>query len=283
MPAHTVKTTGTCLARSFAAYGRHICKCINPTRSRPDSRSPLAPYLLTASSSERMDGSPRTPRVFSSEKPLLAHVCSISLLVLTWTLVLSKVGLYPVPLFAFHPLLVSLGLYLLFQGIVALQKARGQDEKARGLLRHKILLGVLGVPLVTVGVYVMWHLHDKPGAKHFISWHGVIGLLLLLAFWVQGLFGVAFVYSPRFFFGTEARAKAMYKYHRYVLARITYATRLCGYVLGTLILLELLLAIWEVRWVQTVTHLSHRVVATGLVLALGFGVFQHVDGAKLGW
>ena len=167
--------------------------------------------------------------------------------------------------------------------MAALQKARGQDEKARGLLRHQILLGVLGVPLVTAGVYIMWHLHSKPGAKHFISWHGVVGVLLLLGFWVQGIFGLAAVYVPRLLFGSEARAKAMYKYHRYVPWRITHATRLFGYALGTLILLELLLAIWEVRWVQTATQLPHRVLATGLVLALGFGVFRHVDAAKLGW
>ncbi|SHO76003.1 Uncharacterized protein MSYG_0337 [Malassezia sympodialis ATCC 42132] len=219
-----------------------------------------------------MDDAPRTSSPFNSRKPVLAQACALILLVSIWVLVFSKVGLYPVPLFAFHPLLVSLGLYLLFQGMAALQKARGQDEKARGLLRHQILLGVLGVPLVTAGVYIMWHLHSKPGAKHFISWHGVVGVLLLLGFWVQGIFGLAAVYVPRLLFGSEARAKAMYKYHR-----------LFGYALGTLILLELLLAIWEVRWVQTATQLPHRVLATGLVLALGFGVFRHVDAAKLGW
>lgn len=64
---------------------------------------------------------------------------------------------------------------------------------------------------------------------------------------------------------------------------VAYATRLSGYALGALILLELLLAIWEVKWVQTITHWPHRLLATGLVVALGWGVFRHVDAAKLGW
>lgn len=59
--------------------------------------------------------------------------------------------------------------------------------------------------------------------------------------------------------------------------------RLCGYVLGTLVLFELLLAIWEVGWIQTVTQLPHRIIATVLVMLLGWGVFRHVDAAKLGW
>ena len=140
-------------------------------------------------------------------------------------------------------------------------------------------LGLLALDLAydhLLGHGLHEHLHSVQAACGVsLSWHAQKCLCRILT-------GAA-VYVPRLLFGSEARAKAMYKYHRYVPWRITHATRLFGYALGTLILLELLLAIWEVRWVQTATQLPHRVLATGLVLALGFGVFRHVDAAKLGW
>lgn len=217
MPAHAAKTRARALPGPLPRTADLFVNVpIYHARGWGKGATPLAPIRSRPTYAPRMEGAASPSAQARADKPLLAQLSSLGLLALLWLLVLTNVKLDPLPLFAFHPLLVSMGLYMLFQGMAALQKTRGQDEKARGLLRHQILLGVLGVPLITVGVYIMWHLHSKPGAKHFISWHGLLGALLLLALWLQGLFGLAVVYSPRMIFGSENRAKAMYKYHRYV-------------------------------------------------------------------
>lgn len=122
-----------------------------------------------------------------------------------------------IPTFAWHPLLVTLGLFFLVQSILILQPTKAQFEKKIGLQWHQILILCTGLPMMTVGTWIIWYMHSLPGRKHFVSWHGILGFCIMILLWLQVLFGASTVYWKDAFYGTESRAKAMWKYHRYVL------------------------------------------------------------------
>ena len=127
---------------------------------------------------------------------------------------------WQIPTFAWHPLLVTLGLFFLVQSILILQPTKAQAEKKIGLQWHQILILCASLPMMTMGAWIIWCLHSLPGQKHFISWHGLLGFCIIMLLWLQVLFGASTVYWKNVFYGTESRAKAMWKYHRYVLHRL---------------------------------------------------------------
>lgn len=54
-------------------------------------------------------------------------------------------------------------------------------------------------------------------ANHFTSWHGRFGLTTSILFVLQALIGALVAYDPGMqLFGGEAKAKALWKYHRKV-------------------------------------------------------------------
>lgn len=138
----------------------------------------------------------------------LAIVASI------WCLVLYSTG-GKVPFALYHPLFVSLGLLLLIQGVLVLQPTQSQPAKKVGLQAHQIFVLFLGLPLLTLGVWIMWHAHSQPGAKHFISLHGILGVVLLVLLWLQAVFGISTVWGDGQVYGSSAKAKSLWKYHRY--------------------------------------------------------------------
>lgn len=122
------------------------------------------------------------------------------------------------PLFGYHPLVQSLGLVLLVQSILVLQPTSQQDpaRKQKALDLHQLLNLGLALPLLSAGATIMWYLHDQPGTSHFISWHGTLGTVAVLWAWVQAVVGAASVWFDGKLLGGGAKAKAMWKWHRYV-------------------------------------------------------------------
>ena len=88
-----------------------------------------------------------------------------------WALIFSKLP-RPLPTFGYHPLIQSAALILLTQSILVLQPTSTPAAKKAGLNVHQIINILLVLPLFTAGASIMWYLHDQPGQKHFISWHG---------------------------------------------------------------------------------------------------------------
>ncbi len=52
--------------------------------------------------------------------------------------------------------------------------------RQRAFRIHQILLLVLALPLFAIGVSAMWYNKHSHGAKHFTSWHGLGGLIVVL-------------------------------------------------------------------------------------------------------
>ncbi|KAL4400082.1 hypothetical protein ACI68E_002997 [Malassezia pachydermatis] len=202
----------------------------------------------------------------------LVQATSASIVLIVWGLVFYHAGSWRVAFPTLHHLCVSLGLYLIIQGVFVLQPTRTPEEKERGLLWHEIFTLGLGLPLMTYGVWVMWEMHDRPGSQHFVSWHGTLGIFIILALWLQSIFGIIMLWAYKPFFGTKARAQAMWKYHR-----------MSGYTFIALITTELLLAFWEVKWIWRVATVPLMLCATILIVLMAYGMIMRIRPSKMGF
>jgi len=120
------------------------------------------------------------------------------------------------PLFGYHPLLQSLSLILLVQSLLTLQPTTAQDptRKKAALNLHQLINMILLLPLLTIGASIMYYLHNQPGAEHWISWHGILGGVVLAWAWIQALFGAMSVWFKGSLLGGENKAKSLWKWHR---------------------------------------------------------------------
>lgn len=143
---------------------------------------------------------------------------------LVWSVVFSHMSPLALPLFGYHPLIQSFTVLVMIQAIVVLQRTsaqKSQSEKQAAFKVHQWINILLVLPLFTAGASVMWYLHDQPNAKHFISWHGILGTTLVAWAWIQAAIGAATVMFNGQLLGGPNRAKSFYKYHRYVNPHLT--------------------------------------------------------------
>lgn len=138
---------------------------------------------------------------------------------LVWSVVFSRMSPLALPLFGYHPLVQSLGVLVVVQAIVVLQRTSAQksaSEKQAAFKVHQWINILLVLPLFTAGASIMWYLHDQPNAKHFLTYHGILGTGLVAWMWIQAAIGAATVAFNGRLLGGPQRAKSLYKYHRYV-------------------------------------------------------------------
>lgn len=77
---------------------------------------------------------------------------------------------------------------------------------------HQAINLFLVLPIFTAGAYIMWYLHEIADT-HFITWHGVLGVTVVVLAWLQAAVGAASVWGGGVAFG-GAKAKRVWKWHR---------------------------------------------------------------------
>ncbi|KAG6874308.1 hypothetical protein C0995_001533 [Termitomyces sp. Mi166 len=131
--------------------------------------------------------------------------------------------------FAFHPTLQTLALVLFTYGIVTLQPSSQPKTKTAGLCRHQAAIFFVGFPAIVLGTsaiaYNKW-IYNK---EHMTTWHGTFGYLSLTWILLQVGLGGGSVWFKGAAFGGEAKAKALWKYHRWASQPST--PKLSGYIL----------------------------------------------------
>ena len=121
--------------------------------------------------------------------------------------------------FSYHPLLNSLAVLLLVQGLLVVQPTATQKDKVRGAYVHSAL-NTSGVALLIAGLVVIeMNKADHPETR-FQSIHGKMGLLAYIIIFLQWFIGVAMFYVQEPLFGSADKAKSLYKYHRYVIQSV---------------------------------------------------------------
>jgi len=174
---------------------------------------------------------------------ILVFVC------LTWFIVLvndpASLGWFPI-----HPMLQTLGLGCFTYGILTLQPTAHPKTKAAGLQRHQRTMLALGVPCITLGTLAIEIQKFNRGHRHFVTWHGIFGLVSIIWLVGQVMLGGGSVWFGGAAFGGGMKAKMIWKYHR-----------LSGYVLFPLLLITAHLGGAWSTWVTSHSHLWMRLFA----------------------
>ncbi|KAG0155202.1 hypothetical protein PDIDSM_776 [Penicillium digitatum] len=181
---------------------------------------------------------------------------------LVWQGVLSL----PLSLFTPHPLLGSSALLLQVQAALILQPTTTPQQKRIGTRIHYVLQ-LLSVVLF-VSAFVIIEL-NKGSHPHFVSPHGLLGLVTYIAIVLQAVVGVIQFSLPVTILGSVDAGKRIYKYHRW-----------SGYVL---LLLEMatVVAATQTTYNVTAIHIPLWVVLVSVVLILA-GVGARIKTHKLG-
>lgn len=196
----------------------------------------------------------------------LSQVGVFILLLSTWIDVFRHKTL---PLVSPHPLLQSLGVFLLVQAILILQPTTFANPGAKrtGARLHGLLQGISFL-LFLAGVAIIETNKHANKFPHFHSTHAYLGVTTAVLLLLQYLFGFT-IYVVPVVWGGEEKAKALYKYHRYA-----------GYLMLLLLLATTSSALWTdyVRANLAIPLLTFPVASVLIVL----GVFPRAQLSKLG-
>ncbi|KAJ5941217.1 hypothetical protein N7516_001385 [Penicillium verrucosum] len=181
---------------------------------------------------------------------------------LVWQGVLSV----PLSLFTPHPLLGISALLLQVQAALILQPTATPQQKRTGTRIHYIL------QLISVALFISAFviIEVKKGSHpHFVSPHGILGLITYIAIVLQAVVGVLQYFLPVIVFGSVDAGKRIYKYHRW-----------SGYVL---LLLEVatVVAATQTTYNVIAIHIPLWGVLVSVVFILG-GVGARIKKHKLG-
>jgi cytochrome b-561 len=174
---------------------------------------------------------------------------------------------HPLNLFSFHPLLQSASLVVLTQAVLALQPTHTPSQKRAGQRVHAGLVAA-AVALAAAGIAVIEYNKIAGGRPHFHAVHGYLGVASGAVMAVQLLVGITMWAVPALY-GGEARAKAVWKYHR-----------MSGYSLLVL-LLSTVASAARTDYNDAVLHMSLWVPAV-LSVAIIVGTFPRIQKQKLG-
>ena len=105
------------------------------------------------------------------------------------------------------------GILLTTQAILLLQPTHTPTQKHRGALAHFSLLLPSSLLFLTALSIVEIQKSSKH-LPHFSSPHAILGLTTYTLLLLQALLGLAQFFVPAYIFGSEARGRKAYKYHR---------------------------------------------------------------------
>ncbi|KAJ2898757.1 hypothetical protein MKZ38_003667 [Zalerion maritima] len=139
-------------------------------------------------------------------------VAVLSALGLTIFVITNALKVEPFILFLYHPIFQSLCFFFATMSILVLQPTHTAEQKAKGQKAHAFLMMLSMLSLLT-GVIIIEYNKIKSNGVHFHSPHGVLGIFASAWFIFQYIGGFTMLNVPKVY-GGEAKAKAVWKYHR---------------------------------------------------------------------
>ncbi|EXJ82932.1 hypothetical protein A1O3_06749 [Capronia epimyces CBS 606.96] len=202
---------------------------------------------------------------FITGTAVLAQAGIVILTALVWAAVFQA----DIILFSYHPLLNSLAILLLVQSVLVLQPTATQKDKVNGTYAHAIFNGLAVAALIAGLVIIEINKASHPKTR-FQSVHGKLGLVAYILIFLQWLVGSTSFFVPKLVYGTEDRAKSLYKYHR-----------VAGYTL-LVYLLAVVAVATTTPFNVNVLHIKLWAVVVASVLVL-IGVIPRIKKHKLGF
>lgn len=168
-----------------------------------------------------------------------------------------------------HPIFNSLGSVFFAQSILITQPAplSAQQKSWAGQLHG--FLNTASVGFFLAGYGVIFYNKYSNNAPHLTTWHALFGITTYIFLVIAMLAGVAQFYFPVVLFGSVAKAKGFYKYHR-----------LSGYFILILTILTTLLSL-ESSYNVNVLQISYWTVLPACAV-FGLGLFAGIDKKRLG-
>ncbi|KAI5821241.1 hypothetical protein BZA77DRAFT_383654 [Pyronema omphalodes] len=173
-------------------------------------------------------------------------------------LIFTAIFTHPLMLFSVHPIMNTLAIVLAVQAILVLQPTHTPNQKRAGAHTHAVIWATSLAAFIAAGVSIEVH-KKRRGIGHFESKHAIFGTIIYTTLVLQAIVGVLQFYAPNLL-GGEAKAKAIYKYHR-----------VSGYLILTAILVNVVLATYtpyagNVLGIKTwTTVLSGVLVLAGII------------------
>lgn len=200
----------------------------------------------------------------SSGTGVIAQAGAILLVASVWAAVFLH---QPLILFSVHPLAQSFGLLALIQSILIVQPTVTPEQKKVGQKLHASL-NLVALASFIAGVGSIEYNKISNGGAHFKSVHAYIGIAASVWQVLQYLVGFTMYGVPQLY-GGEAKAKAIWKYHR-----------ISGYALLLLYLAA----------VASATKTDYNVNVLGLklwamvviTLLIAVGIYPRIKKQKLG-
>ncbi|KXJ97110.1 eukaryotic cytochrome b561-domain-containing protein [Microdochium bolleyi] len=140
---------------------------------------------------------------------VIAEAGAILLVASVWAAVFLH---QPLILFSVHPLAQSFGLLALVQSILIVQPTVTAEQKKVGQKLHAGL-NLVALASFIVGVVSIEYNKISSGGAHFKSTHAYIGIVASVWQILQYVVGFTMYGVPQLY-GGEAKAKAIWKYHR---------------------------------------------------------------------
>ncbi|KAH7016388.1 eukaryotic cytochrome b561-domain-containing protein [Microdochium trichocladiopsis] len=147
--------------------------------------------------------------MYSSGTGVVAEAGGLLLVASVWAAVFLHP---PYILFSVHPLAQSFGLLVLIQSILIVQPTVTAEQKKVGQKLHAGL-NFLALASFIVGVGSIEYKKIRSNGAHFKSPHAYIGVVTSIWQILQYLVGFTMYGTPQVY-GGEAKAKAIWKYHR---------------------------------------------------------------------
>jgi len=187
------------------------------------------------------------------------------LLALVWTGVFS----HDLITFSPHPLLNSAAIVLVTQAILILQPTSTPSQKRQGTHIHSALMGLALVCFLTAFIFIEVNKHKHHGV-HLKSPHAIMGLVTYILLLVQAFVGVSQFFFPTRVFGTEERAKSVYKWHR-----------MSGYIIVVLLCVTVSAATWT-DYNLDVLQIHHWSVILASAISIA-GLYARIKKSKIGF
>jgi len=203
---------------------------------------------------------------FITGTAILAQAGIFILTALVWAAVFE----HEVIFFSYHPLLNSLAVLLLVQGLLVLQPTATQKDKVRGTYVHSAL-NTAGVALLIAGLVVIEMNKASHPETRFQSVHGKMGLVAYIIIFLQWFIGLAMFYLQKTpLFKSVDQAKTLYKYHR-----------MSGYTLAVY-MLAVVAAATQTGFNENVLHIKLWALIVASILVL-VGLVPRIKKHKLGF
>jgi len=195
----------------------HAHDSIGPGQASAEEGSPLLSGKTLANENRHgtQGKNPGRSRRIDWYMNLVAFLSLATMMACAWLSIFSTT---PPPRIwiALHAPLTSLALLFFGCGILTLQPTSfaDMDEKKRGLVRHQLFMLVPGVSSLALGFAAIWFHKASGSGKHWTTWHAVFGTVTLSCLVLHIMIGASSVWFKGRAFGSEAKAKSVWKYHR---------------------------------------------------------------------